>query len=234
MIEEMRDEMKEQMTGETMQILSVNVGVPREVIADNGQRVTTAIYKEPIAGRVMARRLNLDGDRQADLSVHGGAYKAVYAYPAEHYEFWRAELPDMELPFGMFGENLTVTGLFEKEVRIGDVLKFGEALMQVTQPRLPCAKLAFKFGREEIIKRFMQSERSGFYLAVLEEGEVGAGDAITLEQRSAHEVTVTDIVRLYSTDKYNVDLLRRAAQVEALPQDWRDYFQERIEKLANQ
>lgn len=213
-----------------MKILSVNVGQPREVFA-GGQLVTTGIYKEPVAGRVMARRLNLDGDRQADLSVHGGAFKAVYAYPAEHYEFWRAELPDMELPFGMFGENLTVEGLNEREVHIGDTLRVGCALMQVTQPRMPCYKLAIKFGREDIIKRFMQSTRSGFYLSVLEEGEVGAGDAIEQISQDGNGVTVTDIVRLYSTDKYNLDLLRRATQLEALPQDWRDYFQERIEKI---
>lgn len=213
-----------------MKILSVNVGQPREVFA-GGQLVTTGIYKEPVAGRVMARRLNLDGDRQADLSVHGGAFKAVYAYPAEHYEFWRAELPDMELPFGMFGENLTVEGLNEREVHIGDTLRVGAALMQVTQPRMPCYKLAIKFGREDIIKRFMQSTRSGFYLSVLEEGEVGAGDAIEQISQDGNGVTVTDIVRLYSTDKYDLDLLRRATKLEALPQDWRDYFQERIEKI---
>ena len=214
-----------------MKIVSVNVGQPREVLA-GGQTVTTGIYKEPVAGRVVARRLNLEGDRQADLSVHGGIHKAVYAYPSEHYPFWRGEFPEMDLPYGMFGENLTVAGLTEKELNIGDTLRIGEALMQVTQPRMPCFKLAIKFGREDIIKRFMQSQRSGFYLAVLEEGEVGAGDEIDRQHRDAGNVTVTDIVRLYSTDKYNLDLLRRAVQLEALPPDWREYFRERIEKLT--
>ena len=211
-----------------MQILSVNVGLPREVEI-KGKRVTTGIYKEPIAGRVMARHLNLDGDRQADLSVHGGIHKAVYAYPSEHYEFWRAELPDLELPFGMFGENLTVAGMSEPDMNIGDIFRVGSARMQVTQPRMPCYKLAIKFGSQDIIKRFMRSERSGFYFSVLDEGEVGAGDLIERLHRDHHDVTVTDIVRLYSTDKYNLNLLRRAVGVEALPQDWRDYFQDRIE-----
>src|SRR5690349_3355803 len=128
-----------------MRILSVNVGMPREVEVD-GQTVTTGIFKEPVAGRVAVRRHNLDGDRQADLTVHGGKDKAVYAYPSEHYDFWKQELPEMNLPFGMFGENLTTTGLFEKEVHIGDTFKVGTAILQVTQPRLPCYKLAIKFG----------------------------------------------------------------------------------------
>lgn len=212
-----------------MKIISVNVGLPREIIV-GGQRITTGIFKAPIAGRVMARTLNLDGDRQADLSVHGGVYKAVYAYPAEHYKFWREALPEMDLSFGMFGENLTTEGLFEAEMNIGDKFRIGAAVLQVTQPRMPCYKLAAKFGRNDIIKRFLQSERSGIYFSVLEEGELGAGDAIELLHRDENNVTVRDIVRLYTTEKYNMQLLRRAVQLEALPMDWRDYFQMRIEK----
>ena len=218
--------------GQPKKIVSVNVGLPREITVD-GRTVTTGIFKEPIAGKVMARTRNLDGDRQADLTVHGGVHKAIYGYPAEHYRFWRDELPDMDLPFGAFGENLTTEGLSEADVNIGDKFKIGDVTLQVTQPRLPCYKLAAKFGRSDIIKRFLQSERSGFYFSVLEEGELGAGDAIEQVYLDENQVTVRDIVRLYATEKYNVELLRRAVQLEALPQDWRDYFQERIDKTRS-
>ncbi|MEW6126121.1 MAG: MOSC domain-containing protein [Acidobacteriota bacterium] len=213
-----------------MKIISVNVGQPREITVD-GQTILTGIFKEPIAGRVGVRRHNLDGDRQADLTVHGGVHKAVYAYGAEHYEFWKRELAEMELAFGGFGENLTTEGLVEADTNIGDIFKIGSALLQVTQPRMPCYKLAAKFGRNDIIKRFMQSERSGIYFSVIEEGELGAGDAIELLERDKNEVRVRDITRLYATQKYNVELLRRAVQVEALPVEWRDYFQEQLHKL---
>ncbi len=212
-----------------MKIISVNVGLPREIIVD-GRIITTGIFKEPITDRVMARTMNLDGDRQADLTVHGGVYKAVYAYPAEHYRFWREELPEMNLPFGAFGENLTTEGLSEAEINIGDTFKIGEAVLQVTQPRMPCYKLAAKFRRNDIIKRFLHSERSGFYFSVLEEGELGKGDGIEQIHRDEHNVSVRDIVRLYATEKYNLELLGRAIQLEALPMDWRDYFQERINR----
>jgi MOSC domain-containing protein YiiM len=214
-----------------MRVISVNVGLPRLVIWKD-KPVITGIFKEPVAGQIMVRRLNLDGDRQADLSVHGGSDKAVYLYPAEHYDYWRQELPGMELPWGMFGENLTTQGLLETEVNIGDRFRLGSAEVTVTQPRMPCYKLALKFGRDDIIKRFLASGRSGFYLAVLQEGEVGAGDTLELLQRDPHQVTVTDIVRLYAVDKRNLELLRRAIAVEALSEGWRDYFQDQIEKLT--
>ncbi len=209
-----------------MTLISVNVGLPREVEA-NGQRVLTGIFKEPVAGRVAVRRLNLEGDRQADLSVHGGPDKAVYAYPAEHYEFWRRELPEMELPFGMFGENLTVEGLREDELNIGDRFAIGSAEFQVTQPRLPCSKLGIKFGRADMVKRFLHSRRTGFYLRVVKEGEVGAGDAITLLSRDLGNVTVADITRLYAFERNNASLLRRLLELTALPEDWRAYFREK-------
>jgi MOSC domain-containing protein YiiM len=210
-----------------MKIVSVNVGLPREVIW-KGHNVLTGIFKEPVAGAVQVRALNLDGDRQADLTVHGGRDKAVYAYATEHYDYWRNELPDMNLPFGMFGENLTTEGLFETEVNIGDRLRIGSVLFEVTQPRLPCYKLALKFGRDDIIKKFLQSERSGIYFAVIEEGEIKAGDAIEFISRDENNITVTDIARLYTTEKENLDLLRRAIRVEALPESWRDYFLKKV------
>lgn len=214
-----------------MKLISVNIGRPRLVLR-NGEPVSTSIFKEPIAGRVMMRTLNLDGDRQADLSVHGGPSKAVYVYPAEHYDFWKHEFPEMELPWGMFGENFTTTGLLETETNIGDRFRIGAAEVTVTEPRLPCYKLGIRFGRTDIIKRFLQSERTGFYLAVLQEGEVGAGDELELIERNTHDVRVNDITRLYTREQHNAALLRRAIEVEALPENWRGYFQDRLEKLT--
>lgn len=160
-----------------MKLVSVNVGLPR-VVNWRGRNVTTGIFKEPVDGPVFLRTLNLDGDGQSDLTVHGGRRKAVYVYPIEHYAYWRAEMPETELPFGMFGENFTTEGLLEEDVRVGDRFRIGRAEVVVTEPRLPCYKLALKFGRPDIIKLFMRSGRSGFYLAVLQEGEVRAGDTI--------------------------------------------------------
>lgn len=213
-----------------MKLISINVGRPQIVMRD-GEPVSTAIVKQPIAGRVMLRTLNLDGDRQADLSVHGGPTKAVYVYPAEHYEYWKHELPDMELPFGMFGENFTTTGFSETSLNIGDQFRIGSATVMVTEPRMPCYKLGIRFGRTDIIRRFLVSERSGFYLSVLEEGEVAVGDEFQLIRRNEPSVTVNDVVRLYSRDKTNRDLLQRAIAVEALPESWRSYFQDRLAKL---
>jgi MOSC domain-containing protein YiiM len=213
-----------------MKLLSINVGLPREV-QWKSRSVLTGIFKEPVEGTVKVRSLNLDGDRQADLTVHGGRDKAVYAYTAEHYNFWRKELPDMDLPFGMFGENLTVDGLFENEVNIGDRLRIGTVLFEVTQPRLPCYKLGIRFGRDDILKRFLQSGRSGIYFAVLEEGEIKVGDEIEFVSRDENQVKVTDIVRLYSSEKENLNLLQRAIKVEALPESWRDYFLEQLIEL---
>ncbi len=214
-----------------MKIISLNVGLPRLVLRD-GEPVSTGIFKEPIDGRVMMRTLNLDGDRQADLSVHGGPSKAVYVFPAEHYDFWKREFPEMALPWGMFGENFTTNGLLETEINIGDQFRIGTAEVMVTQPRMPCYKLALKFGRSEIIKRFLQSERTGFYFAVLKEGEVGAGDEFEPLAEDAHDVRVSDITRLYTREKHNAELLRRAIKVEALPESWRGYFQHQLEKLS--
>lgn len=213
-----------------MKLISVNVGLPREV-EWKGRIERTGIFKEPVAGRVMMRRLNLDGDRQADLKVHGGPTKAIYVYPSEHYPYWREQLPEMQLGWGMFGENLTTAGLLENEINIGDRFRIGAAEGMVTEPRMPCYKLGLKFGRDDIIKRFLASLRSGFYLAVLREGEVGAGDTIELLQRDEHNLRVVDVVRLYASDRDNREMLRRAVQVEALPESWRDYFQKRLEKL---
>jgi len=214
-----------------MKLISVNVGQPRPV-QWSGQTVATAIFKEPVEDAVRLRRLNLDGDQQADLKVHGGPHKAVYAYPCEHYEFWRRELPGMELPWGAFGENFTTEGLLEDHVSIGDRFRIGSALLAVTQPRMPCYKLGIKFGRDDIIKRFLASRRSGFYFSVVQEGEVRAGDLVELLARDKGAVSVADIVRLYVDDNPDLDLLRRAAGLEALPPNWRDYFRQRLQQAS--
>jgi len=214
-----------------MKVVSVNVGLPRDVVS-KGKTVTTGIFKEPVEGRVVLKSLNLDGDRQADLRVHGGVHKAVYAYPGEHYEYWRRELPGVDLPWAMFGENLTVEGMFEDQVAIGDQFRIGSAELVVTQPRLPCYKLAVKFGRDDIIKRFLDSGRTGFYFAVLKEGEVGAGDLIEIISRDANELKVAEITRLYlHGEAGDLERLERALRVEALPDSWKDHFESQLEKL---
>lgn len=191
-----------------MKVISIQVGLPRKV-KWRGKSVTTGIFKEPVAGLVMLRTLNLEGDRQADLSVHGGLTKAVYAYPSEHYEYWRNELPGRELPYGMFGENFTTEGLLEKEVHIGDRFRIGEAEVVVTQPRVPCYKLAIKFGRDDILKRFLLSRRSGFYFAVLREGRVQTGDTIERLGRDSSGVSIADIIRLYAFERHDLSKLRK-------------------------
>jgi MOSC domain-containing protein YiiM len=210
-----------------MRIISLNVGLPRLVLR-NGEPVSTGIFKEPSPERRMLRTLNLDGDRQADLSVHGGQFKAVYAYPSEHYEFWKSEFPEMELPWGFFGENFTTEGLSETSVKVGDKFRIGEAIVIATQPRLPCFKLGIRFGRTDIIKRFLQSRRTGFYFAVLQEGEVGPGDEIQLIEADKHNITIHDITQLYISEKDNMELLGRALEVEALPESWRNHFRKRL------
>jgi MOSC domain-containing protein YiiM len=210
-----------------MKLLSVNVGLPRE-IEWKGKLVRTSIFKAPVQGRVRVSQLNLEGDQQSDLSVHGGIDKAVYAYPSEHYPFWHHELPDMDLPWGVFGENLTTEGLLEDAVHIGDRLRVGSAEFVVTQPRMPCFKLGIRFDRPDIVKRFLQSGRSGFYFAVLKEGEVTVGDSIELLKRDEHGVTVADVVNLYGRDATNQELLRRVSGVPSLPESWRDYFRKRL------
>lgn len=160
-------------------IVSVNVGSPRDVVW-NGHSVSTGIFKEPLAERVRVRTLGLEGDRQADLTVHGGPEKAVYAYPSEHYEFWKKELGQTSMLWGMFGENLTTQGLLEDTARLGDEYRVGSSTLVVTRPRFPCYKLGIKFGTVEMVDRFQASRRSGFYLSVKQEGDVGVGDKIEL------------------------------------------------------
>jgi MOSC domain-containing protein YiiM len=214
-----------------MKLISLNVGLPREVDW-NDKTVLTGIFKEPVGGPVMLRTLNLDGDRQADLSVHGGISKALYAYPAEHYEYWKTELPEMQLPYGMFGENFTTEGLSEETVNVGDRFRVGTAELMVTEPRMPCYKLGIKFGRADILRRFLASRRTGFYFAVLKEGLVKAGDSMELLRKDVNNIAIAEITRLYAFEKNDVEMLRRVVKLEALSDSWRDYFRHHLEKLT--
>ena len=210
-----------------MKLISVNVGRPQDIIA-GGKTVRTSIWKNPIQGRVHVSTLNLDGDQQSDLSVHGGVDKAVYLYPSEHYSYWRTQLPDLDLPWGAFGENFTADGIFEDQIKIGDRMRVGSAEFMVTQPRMPCYKLGIRFDRRDMVKRFLESKRTGFYLAVLREGEVETGNPIEFIEKQESGVTITEIVSLYSSDFQNQALLRRATELPALPQSWKDYFRKRL------
>lgn len=209
-----------------MRIISVNVGLPRNVMW-KGTQVSTAIFKSPIKGSIELKRLNLRGDQQADLSVHGGPYKAVYAYPSEHYSYWREQLPQADLAWGAFGENLTTEGLFEDSLHIGDKLRIGTALLMVTQPRVPCYKLTIRFDRDDMIKRFIRSHTSGFYLSVIDEGQLAAGDAIEIVHHDPAAVSVANINQLYYHTDRSPDLLQRAVNLAALPESWRDYLRQR-------
>jgi MOSC domain-containing protein YiiM len=211
-----------------MKLVSINVGLPRQV-EWRGKIVLTSIFKTPISGRACIEKLNLAGDRQSDLSVHGGRDKAVYAYPSEHYDFWGMELPGVELGWGAFGENFTTEGLLEDRVCIGDQIRCGSAELVVTQPRIPCFKLGIRFGRPDMVKRFQRSGRSGFYLAVLREGEVAAGDPIELVASQQDRVSVAEIARLYTDDAADQQLLRRASELPGLPDAWRDHFRARLQ-----
>jgi len=212
--------------------------------------VTTGIFKEPVKGRVALRKLNLDGDRQADLTVHGGEHKAVYCYPLAHYDYWKkefiaqktsdgAEVPGRELPMGMFGENFTVDDgwaeLPEESVHLGDRFSVGTAEVAVTQPRLPCYKLGVRFGSDDMVKRFLASGRTGFYVAVMREGEVGAGDEMKMIAREGNAVPVSEITRLYVAKKFEeveIGAVRRALRVAELPESWKGYFRERLRQAG--
>jgi MOSC domain-containing protein YiiM len=208
-------------------LISIQVGTPR-IVQQNGEEVSTGIFKTPVQGRLQLRLLNLDGDRQADLSVHGGRDKAVYGYPSEHYPFWKKHLPGVDLPWGAFGENFTTAGLLEDSVFVGDRFFIGTAEVVVTQPRLPCFKLNLKFGRNDMTKRFLASHYSGFYFRVLREGEVGAGDEIVLGHRDQNRVSILDALRIYLNEDRSKELIERALRVKYLAADWREAIEQLI------
>jgi len=211
-----------------MKVVSLNVARPRLTLY-KGATINTGIFKQPVTGRVALRTLNLDGDQQADLSVHGGIYKAVYAYPSEHYEYWRRELPDTDLRWGMFGENFTTQGLTE-ELHVGDRIRIGSAIVMVRQPRMPCYKLAAKFQRDDMIERFLHSGSSGLYFSVEQEGEAGEGDSLELISQDRKGISIAEMNRLFLREKYNRNLLQKAIATAALPEDWREYFLPRLSR----
>lgn len=216
---------------EMVKIQSINIGMPRQVVLE-GQKLATGIFKAPVLGRVKVSRLNLEGDAQADLRVHGGPNKAVYAYPAEHYAFWKTELDWAPLPWGMFGENLTLTGLDENTAHVGDQFRMGTAVLMVTQPRSPCYKLALKFGRTDMTTRFRASGRTGFYLAVIEEGEMCAGDTVQLVRPGKNQVSIAELVRLENHPQpADQGRIRQALQIDELPFSWRKRFHKKLDQL---
>jgi MOSC domain-containing protein YiiM len=208
-----------------MHITSVNVGTPQQITVPYGM-VLTAIFKSPVEGRVSVKYHNIEGDRQADLTVHGGPKKAVYAYPSEHYAYWHEKLPDMELPPGVFGENLTTTGLLETEVFIGDRYRFGSAVLEVTQPRMPCFKLGIRFDRADMVKLFWQSKKSGIYFSITEEGDLAAGDRIECIERAQDSIAVADVVRLYMREEHSQEVLQQALR-SSLSGSWKEELLER-------
>jgi MOSC domain-containing protein YiiM len=194
--------------------------------------VSTGIFKEPVRGRIMLRTLNLDGDGQADLVNHGGIHRAVYAYPIENYDYWRRELGRTDFTFGQFGENFTVEGMLEDSVCIGDVFRVGDALVEVSQPRPPCFKLGIKMGMPRFPKLFLGSGRVGFYLRVLEEGEVSAGDTFDLIESDPERMTVREMSHLLFFDLEDLEGAERALRIRALSPGWHDSFRERLIKAG--
>ncbi|MGA2511157.1 MAG: MOSC domain-containing protein [Candidatus Acidiferrales bacterium] len=214
-----------------MKIVSLNVGKPRTVHYVN-RDVTTGIFKSPVQGPLLLRRLNFDGDHQVDLENHGGRNKAVYAYASEHYEIWRKEFPDMYLPWSMFGENLTTEGLREEDAYIGDHYRIGEAVVAVTQPRIPCYKLGIRFGRPDIVKRFLASRRSGIYFSVKEEGLVNTGDTIEQIHENELRISIADVNRVYVHARENTELLREIVRAEILPHSLHDHLAEKLAEIG--
>jgi MOSC domain-containing protein YiiM len=212
-----------------MRVLSLNVGRPR-IVRDGDREVLTGIFKDPVEGPVLLRRLNLDGDQQADLRVHGGPAKALYAYPSEHYAFWRRERPEAVLPWGMFGENLTTEGLREDDACIGDRFRIGHALVSVTQPRMPCYKLGIRFGQPDIVKQFLASGRSGVYFSVVEEGLVASGDPIQCVHRDSNAISIADVNRAYTRPYAEIPLVRRLVDLEILPPGVHGHFVDALAK----
>ena len=207
-----------------MKLLSINVSKPKP-IQYGGKTIQTGIFKEPVSGTVMLREKNIDGDGQGDLRVHGGTYKAIYGYPFEHYTHWQQELQRDDLTYGQFGENLTLEGLLEDAVHVGDIFQIGSTVkLQITQPRIPCFKLAYKMGLPEFPKQFLESRRVGFYFRVLEEGEITAGDTIACVKTDSESMTVTEIVNLRYFDTDNHEKIAQARKLRALAPGWKRDF----------
>lgn len=215
-----------------MKIISVNVSKPREV-EYRGKMVSTGIFKEATKEKIAVRELNLDGDGQADLIAHGGIYKAIYVYSIENYSYWQNELGRDDFTYGQFGENFTVEGLTEDNVHVGDIFRMGTAMVEVTQPRVPCFKLGIRMGMSTFPKIFLNSNRSGFYLRVLQKGEVQAGDEITLVKADPNRMTVRDINDLLYHAEDKLDGAKRALKIHALSPGWRGSFESIVAKAQS-
>lgn len=216
----------------TKRVLSVNVGLPQQVRVADGI-VLTSIFKSPVEGKIALRGCNLDGDRQADLTVHGGPHKAIYLYPSEHYLYWAEQLPGFDLPFGAFGENLTTEGMDEEAVHIGDRFRIGSAVIQVTQPRMPCFKLGIRFRLPEMIKKFWNSNRPGIYFSIVEEGELERGNTIHQIGENPERVSVADVVRLYKGEATDRELISRVLR-SPLRGGWKTGIQSRLAALSTE
>ena len=214
-----------------MSIVSVNTGQIRE-INRNGKIITTGIYKTSVEGPLQVHDLGIEGDKQADLRVHGGVDKAVYAYPEEHYDYWKTLLGRPDLPYGMFGENLTITGYLEDHVYFGDIFEVGSAELQVTMPRQPCSKLNLKFNDNQMIKRFLASGKSGFYFRVLKPGTVKAGDPFTRIATSADQLSIQEFNLVYNKEKNNIALLKKVIKSKDVPLKYRERFSEHLSSLS--
>jgi MOSC domain-containing protein YiiM len=217
-----------------MKIVSLNIGLPREV-EWHGHSVSTGIFKSPTPDRIRLRKLNLDGDRQADLTVHGGEHKAVYCYPVEHYAFWKKKLPGQELPPAAFGENFTTEGMLEEDIFLGDRFAINDAEVVVTQPRLPCYKLGVRFQSDDMVKKFLASRRIGFYVAVTREGEVAAGDEIVPVARNVSVVSIADFLRLFLAKQFtktDAAAIHQLFELPSVPNDWKSYFYDRLQSAG--
>lgn len=214
-----------------MNLLSVNVSLPKEITV-KGKMVRTGIFKKPVQGRVKVRTLNIEGDGQADLIGHGGPFRAVYVYSFDNYAYWERELGRTDFSWGQFGENLTVEGMGDEEVHVGDTFRIGTALFQVTQPRIPCYKLAIKMGVEGFYNQILKSGRLGFYFRVLEEGDIGTGDVIERTQEDPVAMTILEVNNLMYYDKDNLEDARRSLGIEALSPGWRTTFERRLAKVG--
>lgn len=214
-----------------MLIRSVNVSLPKQVQHKN-KTVSTGIFKQPVPGRVTVSTFNLDGDKQVDLVNHGGEHKAVYGFAAEHYLFWQQKLGLAALPFGKFGENLTVEGLDEATLCIGDRLRVGQSLLEISQPRVPCFKLGMAFERDDMPRLFVEHAATGIYFRVIETGSVAAGDRVTLAEPHPAKLSVQRLFRAYFDKSLPLNektpVLEQALKIDALSQEWREKLEKRL------
>ena len=220
--------------GTGMQVISVNIGGIRE-ITWKGKAFKTAIFKEPVNEPVHVGLLGLVGDEHANTENHGGTLKALFAYPVEHYtEFWRQALAGVLLAPGSFGENLTTQGWMDHQIGVGDTYRVGKALVKVTIPRKPCFKLNARLGRDDVLAQYLKSKRTGFYLAVVEPGDIAVGDRIELVESHPSQVTPIDLVNLYLGHTVDPELRDRALKLGVLTQPMRDLLNQRFEYFDHQ